>query len=190
MAQRGQNQGAAGAAPVGGGGAAAAGAAALGGVPAAGAAPARAGGAVARPAVMPETFDGEGDWQEYLAYFIQCAEVNGWQDTQRAQFLGVRLRDAARRFFTALPAARRVNWQHLCADMGNRFAPAAVANQYKAQFRTRRRKAGEDLLRVADDLRRLVVRAYPMMPDAVRDDLVRDQFIESLTPVAHLPCVY
>ena len=186
MAQRGQNQGAAGAAPVGGGVAAGVGAAALGGVPAAGAAPARAGGAVARTAVMPETFDGEGDWQEYLAYryFIQCAEVNGWQDPQRAQFLGVRLRDAARRFFTTLPAARRVNWQHLCADMGNRFAPAAVANQYKAQFRTRRQKAGEDLLRVADDLRRLVVRAYPMMPDAVRDDLVRDQFIESLTPVA------
>ena len=81
---------------------------------------------VSCPDVTPETFDGEGDWQECLAYFMQCAEVNGWQDPERAQFLGVRLRDAACRFFTTLPAARRVNWQHLCADMGNRFAPAAV----------------------------------------------------------------
>ena len=39
------------------------------------AAAARAG----RPAVMPEAFDGETDWTEYLLYFEQCANVNSFQ---------------------------------------------------------------------------------------------------------------
>ena len=178
-------------------------AAAGAGAPAAGAAPgvagagapavgAAAGGAAAaapapafiRPAVMPEAYDGTSDWAEYVQYFEQCALINGWGDPQKAQFLAVRLRDAAQRFYSAIPVARKHNWQHVCHDMGHRFAPAATAPLFKAQFKSRRRATGEDLAQLADDLRRMVVRAYPNMPDGDRGELVRDQFIESLTPVA------
>jgi len=61
-----------------------------------------------------------------------------------------------------------------------------VANelQYKAQFRTRKRRPDEDLAGLADDLRRLVGRAYPAMPGQIQDEMVRDQFIEALTPIS------
>lgn len=137
----------------------------------------------ARPAVMPEAYDGSDDWLEYHQYYENCALVNGWPDAQKAQFLAVRLRGSAQRFYGTLPAARRANWQHVCADMAQRFAPAANVRMFKTQFQTRRRQPGEDLAKVADDLRRLVVRAYPQMPDHDREELVRDQFVEALTPV-------
>eukprot|EP00117_Sycon_ciliatum_P016565 scpid20143/ scgid15938/ len=169
------------------------GAAAVGGpgavMAAAGGAVAGAGGApvapaFGRPAVMPEAYDGSGDWVEYIQYFDQCAQVNGWNDPQKAQYLAVRLRGGAQRFLATIPAARRAVWQHVSADLERRFAPPANERQFKAQFRTRRRKSGEDLAHLADDLRRLVVRAYPNMPGGLQDELVRDQFIEAVSPVA------
>ena len=151
--------------------------------PAAGAAPVGV-GAMIRPAVMPESYDGTGDWGEYQQYFEQCGLVNGWQDPVKAQFLSVRLRGPAQRFFATIPAARQANWQHLCADMAQRFLPPGTALQCKAQFKSRRRTGQESLATLADELRKLVVRAYPHMPDQDREELVRDQFIEALSPVS------
>ena len=152
--------------------------------PAGGAAAAAAPAAMVRPAVMPEAYSGTSDWAEYVQYFEQCALINGWGDPQKAQFLAVRLRDAAQRFYNTLPVARKHNWQHVCQDMGQRFAPAATAPLFKAQFKARRRAAGEGLATLADELRRMVVKAYPNMPEGDRNELVRDQFIEALTPVS------
>ena len=140
--------------------------------------------AMVRPAVMPETYDGSGDWIEYHHYFEQCAQINRWQDADKAQFLAVRLRGPAQRFFATPPAARRANWQHVSADMGQRFLPPGTALQCKAKFQSRRRAIGENLASLADDLRKLVVQGYPNMPDQDREELVPDQFIETVTPVA------
>ena len=149
-----------------------------------------AGGAAAaaaravRPAVMPEAFDGETDWTEYLLYFEQCANVNGWADPVKAQFLGVRLRGLAQRYYATIPQARRIVWAHACADMAQRFAPDANERQYKAQFKARRRQPAEAIAHLADDLRRLVARGYPRMNAGDQQELVRDQFIDALTPIS------
>ena len=124
-----------------------------------------------RPTVMPEAFDGEGDWEEYLLYFEQCAVLNGWNDPLKTQFLGVRLRGAAQRYYATLPNANRFNWQLLVGDMTRRFAPAVQVRQLKAQFKSRRRGSGESLAKYADELRRLVSRAYPGMTPANQDEL-------------------
>ena len=126
-----------------------------------------------RPAVMPESYDGETDWTEYIMYFEQCAAVNGWADPVKAQFLGVRLRGLAQRYYATIPQARKVVWANVCADLARRFAPAANERQYKAQFKSRRRQPGESLAQLADDLRRMVARAYPRMNAGDQQELVR-----------------
>ena len=144
-----------------------------------------AGGAqqpLGRPAVMPEAYEGDGDWEEYLAYFNQCADINGWNDAAKARYLGVRLRGMAQRYHAGIPQARRLNWQQVTQDFTQRFAPAADVRRYKAQFKSRRRGQDEPLPKLADDLRRLVTRAYPNMQDGDQQELVRDQFIDALTP--------
>ena len=136
----------------------------------------------ARPSVMPEAYTGQGDWLEYLEYFNLCAAVNQWNDAQRAQFLAVRLRDGAQQFLGSVPAARRAVWADLVAGLTDRFAPAGAARQYKAQFHTRRRRANEDFGTLRDELHKLVGRAYPTMQPALQDELVRDQFLDAVTP--------
>eukprot|EP00117_Sycon_ciliatum_P041308 scpid45019/ scgid30243/ len=143
---------------------------------------ANGGAMVVRPAVMPEAYDGVGDWVEYLQYFNQCARVNEWNDVQKAQYLAVRLRGAAQKFVATVPEARRMEWPQVVEDLSRRFAPPETARQYKSQFRTRRRKPEEDVSRLADDLRSLVHRAYPTMGGDVQEELVRDQLIDSMTP--------
>ena len=141
-----------------------------------------AGGAqqpLGRPAVMPEAYEGDGDWEEYLAYFNQCADINGWNDAAKARYLGVRLRGMAQRYHAGIPQARRLNWQQVTQDFTQRFAPAADVRRYKAQFKSRRRGQDEPLPKLADDLRRLVTRAYPNMQDGDQQELVRDQFIDA-----------
>ena len=66
---------------------------------------ANGGAMVVRPAVMPEAYNGVGDWVEYLQYFNQCARVNEWNDVQKAQYLAVRLRGAAQKFVATVPEA-------------------------------------------------------------------------------------
>ena len=136
-----------------------------------------------KPVIMPEAFDGvTREWPEYLAYFKSCAELNQWEDQQKAMFLGVRLRGTPSRFFFTMETGRQSNWQHLCEDMGKRFAPASEAAKYKSQFRALRRGPGEAIPLVTDELRKLVTRAYPTATEDLREELVRDQFIEAMTP--------
>ena len=33
-----------------------------------------------RPLVLPETFDGEGDFDEWISHFEDVADLNGWSD--------------------------------------------------------------------------------------------------------------
>ena len=146
-----------------------------------------AGGAqqpLGRPAVMPEAYEGDGDWEEYLAYFNQCADINGWNDAAKARYLGVRLRGMAQRYHAGIPQARRLNWQQVTQDFTQRFAPAADVRHSDIKRSLNRDVAAklvkpEPLPKLADDLRRLVTRAYPNMQDGDQQELVRDQFIDA-----------
>ena len=140
----------------------------------------------ARPVVMPEAFSGEPgerDWDAYEQYFIQCAELNGWDAGRRAQFLGVRLRGQAERFAATLEPATRQDWDQFARALRGRFAPGNREALHKASFRSRRQRSGESFADLADNLRRLVALAYPLAAHALRMKLARDQFVDSVSDV-------
>ena len=75
---------------------------------------------------MPEAFSGEPgerDWDAYEQYFIQCAELNGWDADRRAQFLGVRLRGQAERFAATLEPATRQDWDQFARALRGQVRP-------------------------------------------------------------------
>ena len=135
---------------------------------------------------MPEAFSGEPgerDWDAYEQYFIQCAELNGWDADRRAQFLGVGLRGQAERFAATLEPATRQDWDQFARALRRRFAPGNREALHKASFRSRRQRSGESFAGLADDLRRLVALAYPLAAHALRMELARDQFVDSVSDV-------
>jgi len=137
--------------------------------------------ALPRPAVMPRSFDGSSDWVEYVEHFEQCSAINGWADVHKVKFLPICLKGAAQSFYACVAHSRKVVWHEVCEDFSRRFNPAMCVRQYKAQFKSRRRLAGEDLAQLADELRCLASRAYPLMPDTIREELVRDQLVECIS---------
>ena len=44
-----------------------------------------------RPLVLPETFDGTGNWSDWCFHLQNVASVNGWNEAQKLQWLRVRV---------------------------------------------------------------------------------------------------
>ena len=48
-----------------------------------------------RPRSMSDHFDGKGQWKQYLVHFDTVAELHGWDNMERLQYLSVSLRGEA-----------------------------------------------------------------------------------------------
>ena len=56
-----------------------------------------------KPILLPETFSGDGNWEQWTFHFRDCAIVNEWDDSQLLKFLHVRLTGRAQAVFHRLP---------------------------------------------------------------------------------------
>ena len=60
------------------------------------------------------------------------------------------------------------------------YGSVGQAEVYRSQFKIRRRKKGESLTDLTQDVRKLMVLAYPGPQDRTTEILVRDSFLEPL----------
>ena len=156
--------------------------------PAAAAAAATAAAAAAgaaRPAgtmILPTTFSGEAteDVATWLAHFGHCAAANAWPAPQQRAMLLVRIQGAALQFVLGLANLANLTFAQLSAQLTGRFAPAGNIALHRAEFRAKRRRAGETLASFGADISKLGRAAYPALPHAVQTELARDQFIDGL----------
>ena len=61
-----------------------------------------------------------------------------------------------------------------------RFEPENQSEVFRAQLKGRQRKRGEALTELCQEIKRLVRKAYPLAPRAIREALAKDSFIDSL----------
>jgi hypothetical protein len=128
----------------------------------------------------PATYDGTGNWSDYLVHFEIVAEINKWEEGEKALELATCLRGAAQGVLGDLRPENRRNFSHLVAALNTRFQPDNQAELYRAQMKNRLRKRSEPLSELGHDIKRLVRLAYPAAPLEVREHLARDCFIDSL----------
>ena len=134
-----------------------------------------------KPVVMPEPYDGQSiTLEDWLTNFELCSSINGWTETQKCTFLAVRLRGAALHVYTDLSANDRPQYSTVVQALQNRFDRTKQTDLYKVQLRSRVRRSNENLSELAGAIRRLANRAYPSVPQTVRDDIAKDQFLEAL----------
>ena len=108
------------------------------------------------------------------------AEVNGWNDDIKALELATSLRDSAQSVLSDLDADGRRNYHSLVAALTTRFEPANFSEVFRAELKYRVRNPGEKLCDLAQDIKRLVRKAYMDDPKTTRDKIARDAFIDSL----------
>ena len=109
--------------------------------------------------MKPQTYDGTSDWLDYLAHFERVAEYNGWDAYEKLAWLGGSLRGEAMGTLVRLDEIEEESYSSLVHFLNVRFGLDAKVSQLMLAKRVR--KADEPLTQLANNIRRLVKRAYP-----------------------------
>ena len=128
----------------------------------------------------PATFDGTGSWNDYLTQFELVADLNQWCEEIKAMELATSLRGQAQSILTDLLPQQRRNFSALSKALEARFEPVNQSEMYRAQLKTRIRKRGESLTEFAQDMKRLIRKAYPKATPDLREKLTCDAFTDLL----------
>ena len=133
-----------------------------------------------RPAVMPGTFDGEGNLDEFLAHFDLCVLANRWTDREAGLYLGICLDGVARRQLLGGNPVSEEGYKTLREALVTRFQPPNQTAKYKALLRTRIRKDKESLQHLSEEVSRLSRLAYPTADASTVDTMAKDRFLDAL----------
>jgi hypothetical protein len=108
--------------------------------------------------------------------------MNDWDYSRRAAELAASLRGTALSVLSSLDAADRKDYQKLSRALNTRFNSYGNESEiYKANLRTRKRRQGESLAELAQEIRGLVRKAYPRATGEMCDELTIAAFTEALS---------
>ena len=134
-----------------------------------------------KPIMLPEPFNGETPWDEWIIHFGNIADVNKWDAGQKLQWLKLRLTGRAQKAFQRLPEASRASFDLAKKALTERFEPESRKTQYQAEFQARKKKPSEGWADFADDLQSLVEKAYPTLQHEARELLAINAYLRQLT---------
>lgn len=135
-----------------------------------------------RPLVLPESFNGEGKWEEWVYHYENVADVNGWDDDEKLKWMKVRLTGRAQTALQRLPEASRASYDEAKKALHERFEPRSRQTRYQAEFQTRRKKTTEGWADFAEDIKGLVDQAYPSFSEEAKERLAVNHYLQQLSP--------
>ena len=130
--------------------------------------------------MRPAPYDGKSSWEAYLTQFKLLADLNHWNDQEKATYLAISLRGSAMTVLTNLPEEQRGDFGALSAALKNRFGNNHQAELNRARLRSRTIKKEETLPELAEDVERLTRLAYPEAAEPMIVVLAKYKFIDAL----------
>ena len=128
----------------------------------------------------PATYNGSSSWKDHLVQFNLVADLNKWSEDTKALEFAASLHGTAQSILSDLSPDNRKSFHHLVEALTIRFEPKNQNEIYRSQLKSRLRKKGEDLATLAQDITKLVRKAYPSVPAETKDKFALDSFIDSL----------
>ena len=108
------------------------------------------------------------------------ASQQGWPDAEKAYQLVTSLKASAAEILEHLTTDQLQSYSSVAGTLQRRFGRRQQPEAYRAQFKTRRRREGEPLPVLAQDVETLVRGAYPMAAEDTVDMLAKDCFVDAL----------
>ena len=96
-----------------------------------------------RPLVLPDSFNGETSWDEWIYHFGSVSEVNDWNGEQKLKWLKVRMIGCAQKVFQHLPVEAQGDFERATEALRERFEPESKRSRYEVEFQSRRKKKTE-----------------------------------------------
>ena len=93
---------------------------------------------------VPTPFS-SGDIVEWLDRYVECADANGWNESQRLQRLPPYLTGQASLLYRRLHANERDTWDHLRANLVAQFYPVESRTARTIEFQSTRFTIGETI---------------------------------------------
>ena len=116
--------------------------------------------------------------ETFLAKYRNCARYNKWSCDERAIFLRHSLQGNASQILWEL--SDDATDEDITRLLRNRFGNANQMERYRAELHSRRRKRGETIQSVYQDIRRLLALAFPGQSGELYEVIGRDAFLEAL----------
>ena len=128
----------------------------------------------------PATFDGSQSWQDHLVQFDLIATLNQWTEPTKALQLAASLRGQAQGVLSDLDPVQRMDYSALVTALTDRFKPDNQMEVFRAQLKSRLRTKGESLSSLAQDIKKLVRKAYSQASPEMKDKFAKESFIDAL----------
>lgn len=134
-----------------------------------------------KPIILPDSFSGESNWEQWLLHFNDCADVNQWDADNKLRFLKVRLTGRAQAVFHRLSDTDKASFQAAVVALEAHFEPKGKRELYLADFSAKTKKSSESWVEYADELQWLAAKAYPDLNTAAHEQLALTHFLSSIT---------
>lgn len=134
-----------------------------------------------RPTQRPAYYDGKLPWEIYCLQFDIAAEINGWNEEKKGQFLASQLTGAAAAVLLNLPEEKSRSFHALSAALSARFGARKHREVAMVLLRERSRRRNETLQELAGDIEALVRQAYPKADEDTLVTLGVDNFVQAIT---------
>ena len=139
--------------------------------------------------IKPDTYDGKGDWDEYISHFRDCAELGGWSERSKLLLLAASLRGQARTFYMSINEEERQSYGMLVCKLNQRFGSSRNQTRWLSKFEMRRRLPGESIADLGDDLRQMAQRAYSNLDTQAQEALALNQLYKVISVEMKCRCI-
>ena len=122
------------------------------------------------------TFDGSNDWDGFIIPFNRAAKRLMWEPDEKLDRFIECLRGQASKFMASLSPSIQENFDLLTKYMENRFSRKEPPNTARKKLSAIRQKS-ESNEEFAEEVRRLVGRAYPSVTIELQEELAAEAFL-------------
>ena len=133
-----------------------------------------------KPVQPAPKFDGKTSWEVFQAQFDIAAEINGWQEEDKAVFLATALEGRAALVLGNLSDKERRNYESLVSALTTRFGMAHQSEFARAKLKCRSKSKEDSMPELAESVEILTRVAYPDASVELQDTIARDNFIDAL----------
>ena len=131
--------------------------------------------------MKPDKFNGTGSVDTFLAQFDICSEYNCWTERDKAAHLKCCVTGTAGQLLWDTGCPDALTYSELRDKLRRRFGSDDQQEKFQAELRARRRRRGETLAELHQDIRRLMTQAYPGEGTSrLCEQIAKDYFITSL----------
>ena len=138
--------------------------------------------------LKPEKFEGKVVWAEYISHFQDCAELGNWDDRSKGLLLAANLRGATRKYHDGLRVEEK-DYQSLQDALKRRFGNEHRQEFWMSKLKMRRRKTGESISDLGDDIWQKTQRAYHDFDLRLQEQLALKHFYRVVDSEMKLKCV-